>query len=113
MTQIYTLILLYRLRLRYHPDYMNERKAALSAAAKHRLDVFMELLHKGFLENQSVQMDNSENLIKLMDAVVIKLEGGSDEDLKVLEESDRNRYSDEEVVHQSQVGCFGLPCAIC
>ncbi|XP_018652883.1 putative arsenite-resistance protein 2 [Schistosoma mansoni] len=90
------------LRLRYHPDHMNERKAALSAAAKHRLDVFMELLHKGFLENQSVQMDNSENLIKLMDAVVIKLEGGSDEDLKVLEESDRNRYSDEELVHQSQ-----------
>ncbi|CAI2731903.1 unnamed protein product [Schistosoma spindalis] len=90
------------LRLRYHPDYMNERKAALSAAAKHRLDVFMELLQKGFLENQSVQMDNSENLIKLMDAVVIKLEGGSDEDLKVLEESDRSRYSDEELVHQPQ-----------
>ncbi|CAH8538087.1 unnamed protein product [Schistosoma turkestanicum] len=90
------------LRLRYHPDYMNERKAALSAAVKHRLDVFMELLNKGFLENQSVQMDNSENLIKLMDAVVIKLEGGSDEDLKVLEESDRNKYSDEELVHQSQ-----------
>ncbi|KAK4468855.1 hypothetical protein MN116_008019 [Schistosoma mekongi] len=90
------------LRLRYHPDYVNERKAALNAAIKHRLGVFMELLQKGFLESQSVQMDNSENLIKLMDAVVIKLEGGSDEDLKALEEPDRNKFPDEELVHQTQ-----------
>nr|CAH8863862.1 unnamed protein product [Trichobilharzia regenti] len=90
------------LRLRYHPDYMDERKNALSAAVRHRLEVFMELLQKGFFENQSVQMDNSENLIKLMDAVVIKLEGGSDEDLKILDEVDRAKYSDEDLHRSSQ-----------
>lgn len=45
-------------------------------------------------------MDNSENLIKLMDAVVIKLEGGTDEDLKVLDSTERNRYFDEEESHR-------------
>lgn len=92
------------LRLRYHPDYIDARKAALTAAVKQRLSVFMELYEKDFLKNQSVQMDNSENLIKLMDAVVIKLEGGSDDDLKVLDEPDRNRFSDDEDALQRKTG---------
>ncbi|CAH8837923.1 unnamed protein product [Trichobilharzia szidati] len=81
---------------------MDERKNALSEAVRHRLEVFMELLQKGFFENHSVQMDNSENLIKLMDAVVIKLEGGSNEDLKILDEVDRAKYSEEELHRSSQ-----------
>ncbi|KAA0186173.1 putative arsenite-resistance protein 2 [Fasciolopsis buskii] len=88
------------LRQRYHPDYMPKRKEALLANLRHRLSVFMRLYDKGFFENQSVQMDNSENLIKLMDAVVIKLEGGTDEDLKVLDSTERNRYFDEEESHR-------------
>ncbi|CAL8103670.1 unnamed protein product [Calicophoron daubneyi] len=90
------------LRLRYHPDYINKRKEAINASLRHRLAVFMELYEKGFFENQSVQMDNSENLIKLMDSVVIKLEGGLDDDLKVLDEDERNRFSDgEEIGHRN------------
>ncbi|THD19302.1 Serrate RNA effector molecule [Fasciola hepatica] len=84
------------LRQRYHPDYMPKRKEAVLTNLKHRLSVFMELHDKGFFENQKVQMDNSENLIKLMDAVVIKLEGGTDEDLKVLEKKEKSRFSDED-----------------
>ncbi|CAH8457014.1 unnamed protein product [Dicrocoelium dendriticum] len=85
-----------QLRLRYHPDFAPLRKEAMSNSLKHRLTVFMELFNKGFFDNQSVQMDNSENLIRLMDTVVIKLEGGTDEDLKVLDTDSWGRCLNEE-----------------
>ncbi|KAA3675618.1 uncharacterized protein DEA37_0006329 [Paragonimus westermani] len=88
------------LRLRYHPDFMSIRKETTEKNLKRRLAVFMELFEKGLFDNQSVQMDNSDNLIRLMDAVVIKLEGGTNEDLKVLDMSDRGRYPDEDESRQ-------------
>lgn len=91
------------LRFRYHPDFAPLRKEAMSVSLKHRLAVFMELFGKGFFDNQSVQMDNSENLIRLMDAVVIKLEGGTDEDLKVLDSDNWGRCPDEDESQQKNV----------
>ncbi|KAF7232713.1 hypothetical protein EG68_10544 [Paragonimus skrjabini miyazakii] len=88
------------LRLRYHPDFMSLRKEATEKNLQRRLAVFMELYEKGLFDDQSVQMDNSDNLIRLMDAVVIKLEGGTNEDLKVLEMNDRGRYPDEDESRQ-------------
>nr|QMU24249.1 serrate RNA effector molecule-like protein [Panorpa liui] len=46
----------------------------------------MELLNEGLVESVSVESDQSDNLIRLLDTVVIKLEGGDEEDLKVLDE---------------------------
>lgn len=46
----------------------------------------MEFLENGRLEKVSVDADQSEQLIRLLDAVVIRLEGGTDFDLQVLEE---------------------------
>ncbi|TGZ65849.1 hypothetical protein CRM22_005680 [Opisthorchis felineus] len=88
------------LRLRYHPDHMPYRKEAIAASLKHRLNVFMDLYERGFFDNQSVQMDNSENLIRLMDTVVIKLEGGTDDDLKVLDVNDQARQDELESRHR-------------
>lgn len=53
---------------------------------QNRLNVFLELLEKGELDKVSVDIDKSEKLIRLLDTVVIKLEGGTEEDLKELDE---------------------------
>lgn len=46
----------------------------------------MELLSKGDLTNVTADTTNTEQLIRLLDTTVIKLEGGNDDDLKVLDE---------------------------
>ena len=51
-----------------------------------RIDVFVELLSKGDITKVNVDTTNTEALIRLLDTAVIKLEGGSDDDLKVLDE---------------------------
>lgn len=48
-----------------------------------RVCVFRELYEGGRLEKISVDADQSDQLLKLLDSVVIKLEGGSDLDLQV------------------------------
>jgi hypothetical protein len=47
--------------------------------------VFSELLDKGEIAKVSVDTTNTDQLTRLLDTVVIKLEGGSDEDLQVLD----------------------------
>lgn len=44
------------------------------------------MLDKGDIPKVNVDTSNTEQLIRLLDTVVIKLEGGTDEDLKVLDE---------------------------
>jgi len=52
---------------------------------KTRLDVYNELVdQKGFDKDLRFEIDNCENLIRFMDAVVIKLEGGSNEDIEII-----------------------------
>lgn len=53
---------------------------------QNRLNVFLELLEQGELDKVSVDVDKSDKLIRLLDTVVIKLEGGTEEDLKALDE---------------------------
>lgn len=53
---------------------------------QNRLNVFLELLDIGELDKVTVDVDKSEKLIRLLDTVVIKLEGGTEEDLKALDE---------------------------
>lgn len=47
----------------------------------------MELLDGGKLDNISVDCSRTDDLIKLLDTVVIKLEGGTEADLAVLDET--------------------------
>lgn len=53
---------------------------------QNRADVFTNLLNSGDVTNVSVDTTQTEKLLRLLDTVVIRLEGGTDEDLKVLDE---------------------------
>ncbi|KAG7497185.1 serrate RNA effector molecule-like [Solea senegalensis] len=72
-------------RSKYHPDDITARKAESLAALKTRLGVFLFLLDNNWLDNMSLDMDHAPAIIKLLDAAVIKMEGGTDFDLQVLE----------------------------
>ncbi|CAG9581392.1 unnamed protein product [Danaus chrysippus] len=75
-----------RFKIKYHPEESVKRKEEQLAALKNRLNVFLELLEQGELDKVSVDVDKSDKLIRLLDTVVIKLEGGTEEDLKALDE---------------------------
>lgn len=53
---------------------------------QNRVAVFLEFLEKDKFTSVTVDADQSEHLVKLLDAVVIKLEGGSEFDLEVLDQ---------------------------
>ncbi|XP_028998780.1 serrate RNA effector molecule homolog [Betta splendens] len=72
-------------RSKYHPDDISARKAESLSALKTRLSIFLFLLDNNWLDNVSLDMDHGAAIIKLLDAAVIKMEGGTDFDLQVLE----------------------------
>ncbi|RZC32422.1 serrate RNA effector molecule -like, partial [Asbolus verrucosus] len=72
-------------RLKYHPEDSVKRKDEQMTALKKRVEVFLELLNGGKLA-VSVDCAKTSDLLKLLDTVVIKLEGGTDEDLAILEQ---------------------------
>ncbi|XP_076019307.1 serrate RNA effector molecule homolog [Genypterus blacodes] len=72
-------------RSKYHPDDIAARKAESLSALKTRLSVFLFLLDNNWLDNVSLDMDHAPAILKLLDAAVIKMEGGTDFDLQVLE----------------------------
>ncbi|XP_068611952.1 serrate RNA effector molecule homolog [Brachionichthys hirsutus] len=74
-------------RSKYHPDDITLRKAESLAALKTRLGVFLFLMDNSWLDNVSLDMEHALAIIKLLDAAVIKMEGGTDLDLQVLEAS--------------------------
>ncbi|CAF1129027.1 unnamed protein product [Adineta ricciae] len=52
---------------------------------KKRSDVFMELYRKGYLDDVGVDSESQRTLTRFLDAVIIKLEGGNDQDLRALD----------------------------
>lgn len=49
------------------------------------MEVFLEMLKSNEIDKVSVDADQVDALLRLLDAVVIKLEGGTEEDLQVLD----------------------------
>ncbi|XP_061816440.1 serrate RNA effector molecule homolog B-like isoform X1 [Nerophis lumbriciformis] len=72
-------------RSKYHPDDIRTSKAESLAALKLRLGVFLFLSDSKWLDSVSLDMEHASAIIKLLDAAVIKMEGGTDLDLKVLD----------------------------
>merc|ERR1712098_476703 len=70
---------------KYHPDDSVKRKGELRDFLKKRVEVFQEFLDSGKIKAKKLDCENQDDLIKLLDSVVIKLEGGSDFDLTVLD----------------------------
>lgn len=48
--------------------------------------MFLELLNTGKIEGVSVDCSRTNDLLKLLDTVVVKLEGGTEEHLAILEQ---------------------------
>ncbi len=74
---------------------MDNGREQIEKNIRHRLDVFLDLFDKGLIDNQPVDMANCRNLVKLMDAVVIKLGGGTDEDLAALDQPESDSESEK------------------
>lgn len=94
-------------RSKFHPDNMATKRAESLAALQTRLRVFLFLLDNSWLDDVLLDMEHAPAIIKLMDAgragggveglrvgsrltaasstAVIKMEGGTDFDLQVLE----------------------------
>jgi len=85
-------------KMRYHPDENFKRRNEHNKFILNRLEVFLDLMDHGWLENKSVESDKAKDIIKFLDAAVIKLEGGTDDDLKILDGNmEVKKAEDEEV----------------
>jgi len=49
------------------------------------VDTLLKMMDQGRTDQLTIDADQSDKLVKLLDAVVIKLEGGTDMDLQVLD----------------------------
>ncbi|EDV38163.1 uncharacterized protein Dana_GF13819, isoform A [Drosophila ananassae] len=71
---------------KYHPEDSVRRAEEQRGFLKRRTDVFVELLENGTIGSVKVDSVQGDALIRVLDTCVIKLEGGTDEDLKALDE---------------------------
>ncbi|XP_003971279.1 serrate RNA effector molecule homolog [Takifugu rubripes] len=72
-------------RTKYHPDETSRLKAETQSALNNRLNVFTFLMENGWFDNVSLDIDQTPAIIKVLDAAVIKMEGGTDHDLRILD----------------------------
>ncbi|XP_065514012.1 LOW QUALITY PROTEIN: serrate RNA effector molecule homolog [Caloenas nicobarica] len=75
-------------RSRYHPDEVGRRQQEAAAALRNRLRVFLYLWERGWFDNLLLDIDRAPAILKCLDAAVIKMEGGTDHDLRVLEQEE-------------------------
>uniref|UniRef100_A0A914V1P4 Serrate RNA effector molecule homolog n=1 Tax=Plectus sambesii TaxID=2011161 RepID=A0A914V1P4_9BILA len=75
-------------RLKYHPDESAKRKEHHKTNVHKRFELFQELTEKGMIEQARLDYNNGRYLIKLMDALVVKIEGGTDEDVTALDDQE-------------------------
>ncbi|XP_020896176.1 serrate RNA effector molecule homolog B isoform X3 [Exaiptasia diaphana] len=59
----------------------------MQKAVRRRVSFFLELMKSGRADSLLLDTEHSDDIVKLLDAVVIKLEGGSDFDLSILDRS--------------------------
>ncbi|XP_021479061.2 serrate RNA effector molecule homolog isoform X1 [Oncorhynchus mykiss] len=72
-------------RSKYHPDEAGRRKAESHSALQNRLNVYMFLMENSWFDTVSLDIEKSQAIMKVLDAAVIKMEGGTDYDLRILE----------------------------
>ncbi|RXN03320.1 serrate RNA effector molecule-like protein [Labeo rohita] len=85
-------------RSKYHPDEAGRRKAEAHSALQNRLNVYMYLMDNNSFESVSLDIEHAPQITKILDAAVIKMEGGTENDLRILEqpneeEEERERLS--------------------
>merc|ERR1712037_805592 len=88
-------------RQKYHPEDSVKRKAELLEMLEKRIEVFKLFQEQGKYNGLALDGENQDSLVKLLDSVVIMLEGGTEHDLGILdmpdqEEAKRRRDAREE-----------------
>ncbi|KAF7688411.1 hypothetical protein HF521_013218 [Silurus meridionalis] len=73
-------------RSKYHPDESGKRKADAHAALQNRLNAFQYLMENSWFDNITMDIDRAPQILKILDAAVIKMEGGAEYDLRILEQ---------------------------
>ena len=81
---------------KYHPDDSVKRKDELRDFLKKRVEVFQEFLESGKIEDLQMDCEAQDSLIRILDSVVIKLEGGTDFDLNSLDLPDEEEGAKKE-----------------
>ncbi|KAM7374192.1 hypothetical protein PAMP_006866 [Pampus punctatissimus] len=72
-------------RSKYHPDEANRLKVEAQGALHNRVNVFVFLMENNWFDNVSLDIEQTPVIIKVLDAAVIKMEGGTDHDLRILD----------------------------
>ena len=74
---------------KYHPEESVKRKQELQEFLKRRVHVFQEFQEQGKFEDLPLDGEKQDLLVRVLDSVVIKLEGGTEHDLGVLDLPDQ------------------------
>ncbi|XP_056410521.1 serrate RNA effector molecule homolog [Hyla sarda] len=75
-------------RSKYHPDEVGRHRQESQAALRNRLNAFLYLVENNWLNDIQLDMEKVPAIIKVLDAAVIKMEGGTEIDLKILDEEE-------------------------
>ena len=73
--------------MKYHPEDSSKRKDECKASLEKRIEVFMKFMEESRFKGISIDGDQSDTLVKLLDSAVIFLEGGTEFDIQVLYKS--------------------------
>merc|ERR1712008_622086 len=82
-------------KLKYHPEDATKRKEDCKGPLEKRIDVFIKFMDELKFNSISIDGDQSDTLIKLLDSVVIYLEGGSELDLQILEQEAQEKAEEK------------------
>ncbi|XP_061446152.1 serrate RNA effector molecule homolog isoform X2 [Rhineura floridana] len=82
-------------RSKYHPDEAGRRKQESHSALQNRLSVFLYLMDNSWFENLQLEIDKASAIIKVLDAAVIKMEGGTENDLKILDQEEEEERQEK------------------
>eukprot|EP00095_Tigriopus_kingsejongensis_P006385 snap_masked-scaffold117_size339417-processed-gene-1.3 protein:Tk06385 transcript:snap_masked-scaffold117_size339417-processed-gene-1.3-mRNA-1 annotation:"serrate rna effector molecule-like protein" len=90
-------------KLKYHPEDGVKRKEEQKTALLKRVDVFKDFWEHKKFGGVTIDGDQGDHLIRLLDSVVIMLEGGSEHDLKIFEqEAEKAEQKAEETKSEGQ-----------
>ena len=83
-------------RQKYHPEDSVKRKAELLEMLEKRIEVFKLFQEQGKYNGLALDGENQDSLVKLLDSVVIMLEGGTEHDLGILDMPDQEEEDKKE-----------------
>ncbi|XP_078393111.1 serrate RNA effector molecule homolog isoform X1 [Cetorhinus maximus] len=82
-------------RSKYHPDEAGKRKQEADYGLRTRLSVYCYLMEHSWFDGLSLDIDKANIIMKALDAAVIKMEGGTENDVKILELEDEEEKTEK------------------